>query len=392
MSDRTATIIGAGIGGLTAALTLARDGWSVDIYEQSEKIVPVGAGLQLAPNASRILDGLGLLPTVRRTAVEMERLVARSGLSGRILGTMALGRSAQARWGAPLFVIHRGDLQAALLKAALQHPGVRLHLGQRLDGLKEIAGGVRATFANGAEETTVETGLLVGADGIWSKVRGHVGLSAPANFSGSVAWRTVVPAASVADVFRRPQSNLWMAPEGHVVHYPVRGGDEINIVAIIEDGWKERGWSEIGDVDWINRRFRAWHPDLRQLIGTADHWLRWSLFDRAPDPKWSRGVVTLLGDAAHPMVPCLAQGAAQAIEDAHALAEALATVPSGPAALKTYETRRISRTAQVQRRSRRNLHIYHASGPVAFGRDMALKLLGTSGMAAAYDWLYGPKV
>jgi salicylate hydroxylase len=386
--ERSVVIVGAGIGGLTTALALARDGWKVDIYEQAHKLDPVGAGIQLAPNCSRILDDLGLLPRLADTAVETERLVVRSGRTGKVLGGMTHDPK---RWGGPFLVIHRGDLQMALLDAVAETPGISLNLGRRLEDLQARPDHVKAVFSKYGEETEITTGLLIAADGIWSKARGHVGLSGPANFSGCVAWRTTVSADEVGEAALKPQTNLWLAPGGHVVHYPVRGRREVNIVAIMEDSWRERGWSEAGDVAWINRRFHDWHSELRELIGTAESWLRWSLFDRAPDWKWTRGPVTLLGDAAHPMVPFLAQGAAQAIEDAAALARHLRETDDFPAALLAYEQERIPRTANVQRRSRRQMRVYHASGPLALARDLAMAAVGTSGMAGRFDWLYGHK-
>ncbi|HUN13264.1 MAG TPA: DnaA/Hda family protein [Rhabdaerophilum sp.] len=202
----------------------------------------------------------------------------------------------------------------ALLAAVEKNPAITVHLGRRLEELRSKPDHVKGIFSRYGDEVEVSARLMIASDGLWSKARSHVGLNAPANFSGCVAWRTVVPAADVPEAFRKPNANLWMAPGGHVVHYPVRGGREINIVAIMEDSWRERGWSEVGDVAWINRKFHDWHPEIRGLVGSAEAWLRWSLFDRAPDPKWTRGPLTLLGDAAHPMLPFLAQGAAQAIE------------------------------------------------------------------------------
>lgn len=389
--QRSVVVVGAGIGGLTTALVLARDGWQVDIYEQAHKLEPVGAGIQLAPNASRILDQLGLLPALRETAVETERLVVRNGRNGRHLGGLEHGAYGRKRWGGPFLVIHRGDLQMALLAAVAQNPAITLHLGRRLEDLRSKPDHVKGIFSRYGDEVEVSAPLMIASDGLWSKARSHVGLNAPANFSGCVAWRTVVPAAAVPEPFRKHNANLWMAPGGHVVHYPVRGGSEINIVAIMEDSWRERGWSEVGDVAWINRKFHDWHPEVRDLIGSAESWLRWSLFDRAPDPKWTRGPLALLGDAAHPMLPFLAQGAAQAIEDAAALGACLRAADDIPAALKTYESARIRRTAAVQRHSRRQMRIYHASGPIAAARDLAISMLGEHAMGQRFDWIYGYK-
>lgn len=386
---RSAVVVGAGIGGLTAALVLARAGFKVNIYEQAHRLDPVGAGLQLAPNAMHILDSLGLVPALRKTAVESESILIRQGESARRIGGMDQGAFAVQRWGAPFFVIHRGDLQMALLDAVYQEANITLTLGRRLEDIRATSDHVTAVFSKYGDEIEVEAALLIAADGIWSRARAHVGLTSPANFSGCVAWRTVIPADSAPEAARIRRTNLWLHPSGHVVHYPIRDGREINIVAVLEDSWRERGWSEAGDVAWINRRFRDWHPEIRDLIGQADTWLRWSLFDRAPDWKWTRGPVALLGDAAHPMVPFLAQGAAQAIEDAGVLGQCLGETDDFAKALKMYEERRLRRASKVQRASRRQMRIYHSSGPIAMARDLAMGMMGSGGMARTMDWLYG---
>ncbi len=392
-AEKSAVIVGAGIAGLTTAYALARDGWQVEIFEQAHKLEPVGAGIQLGPNATRLLDRNGLLDAVRAYSVETESLLVRAGLDGRTLSGMQHGAFASARWGAPFHVIHRGDLQSVLLDALDDLNGVTLHLGQRLESVMQRDGRVYATFLKYSEERIAEAPLLIGADGVWSRVRGHIGLPGPTTFSGCVAWRTVVPASAVSDHARLNRSNLWLGPDAHVVHYPIRCGELVNIVAVIEDSWREKGWSESGDVGWINRRFRDWHPDLAGLIGSAHNWLRWSLFDRAPEWKWVRDNAVLMGDAAHPMLPFLAQGAAQAIEDAFVLAACLRDAPTQKDALDRYQTLRISRAARVQKSSHRQMRIYHAAGPLAYARNFALGALGETGMAARYDWLYsGPTV
>ena len=389
---RTAVIAGAGIGGLSAALALARTGWRVDVYDQSHKIEPVGAGIQLGPNSSRILHEMGIMERVKDVVVETEDLVVRSGRNGRELSRMPHGQTARDRWGGAFYVIHRGDLQMALLDAARETPGLTVTLGRRLESIRQQERRAHAVFSKYGDELAVDSDLLIGADGLWSKARGYAGLTGPTNFSGCVAWRTVVPLADVPEFARSPRSNLWLGSGAHVVHYPIRGGKEVNIVAIVEDSWKERGWSEAGDIAWINRRFRGWHADLSNLIGCAEHWLRWSLFDRAPEWKWTRGPVALLGDAAHPMLPFLAQGASQAIEDAKVLGECMKDVADIPAGLMTYQDRRLRRAARVQRLSRRQAGIYHASEPIATARDLAMGMLGGAGLASRFDWLYGEKV
>ncbi|HRJ68520.1 MAG TPA: FAD-dependent monooxygenase [Beijerinckiaceae bacterium] len=385
---KSAVIVGAGIGGLTAALSLARDGWQVQVFEQAHRLEPVGSGLQISPNASRVLADLGVLPRLDGLAVEPEAMVVRSGRNGSTLTSMPLGETAEKRWGAPFLVVHRGDLQNALLAAATEQSSIALHLGRRLEALKFRDRSVTATLSRYTDELTVETDLLIGADGLWSKVRGQVGLTGPASFSGCVAWRTLIPADSVPAFAREMRSNLWLGSGAHVVHYPLRGGSVINVVAVVEENWRERGWSEPGDIAWINRRFEDWHSDLTALIGSADTWLRWSLFDRAPEWRWSRSPAVLLGDAAHPMLPFLAQGAAQAIEDAAVLSRSLRGHASISDALKGYEEERLRRAARIQRLSHRQASIYHLANPAAIVRDAAMALLGHDVLARRYGWIY----
>ena len=386
---RSMVIVGAGIGGLAAAVVLAKQGWDVDVYDQAHKIDPVGAGIQLGPNAVRVLESIGLRDRISASAVETTGLTVRAGTNGRVLCDMPHGKAAIDRWGAPFLVIHRGDLQLALLAEAETLPNIRITLGRRLEELQAKEHGVRAVFSKYGDETPVDATALIGADGIWSKTRSFVGLTTPTGFSGCVAWRTTVPVDATPAWARQPVSNLWLGPGAHVVHYPIRGGALINIVAVVQDSWRERGWSEAGDIAWINRRFRTWHSDLGDLIGRAETWLRWSLFDRPPEWKWTRGTVALLGDAAHPMLPFMAQGASQALEDAKVLGDCLAAPGDVSAALLAYQNRRLARTARVQRAARAQNFAYHASGLAAGARNLVLSTLGGNGLARRYDWLYG---
>jgi salicylate hydroxylase len=390
MADpRRAIVVGAGVGGLTAAIALAREGWRVRVFEQFQLLEPVGAGLQLGPNATRILRELDLLAQIRKIATEPKSLRVRNGASGRMLAEMALAEAAESRWGAPYLLIHRGDLHAALLAAALRQAEISVELGHHLDSLKFRESSVEATFTSRGRQSTAEAELLIGADGLWSCCRQLIGLPGPAAFSGCVAWRTLVPAEAAPALARELRANLWVGPGAHLVHYPIRGGATTNVVAIVEQNWRERGWSEPGERDWINARFKDWHGDARALIGAAEGWLRWSLFDRPPEHRWTRGRAALLGDAAHPMLPFLAQGAGQAIEDAGALLQALRQAPDPLAALKAYETARLPRAAAVQKASRRQAFAYHAPRPLSFARNAVIAALGGSGLARRYDWLYG---
>lgn len=386
--QRSALVIGAGIGGLSAALALANRGWSVRIAEKAPEIAAVGAGLQISPNAVRVLDQIGAGSDIRQIATIPDRLIVRSATSGRAIGGMSLGAEAERRWKAPFLAVHRGDLQGALIAACARDERIRLDLDRRLERLAFRENTAIATLIGRDGTESVETGLLIGADGIWSKTRRTIGLPGPSIFSGTVAWRALVPAGAAPEMARLPNVNIWLGAGGHVVHYPLRGGYIINVVAIVNQNWRERGWSEPGDIDWIRDRFANCDTDLSALIKAAPSWLRWALFDRPAEPRWTRGRVALLGDAAHPMLPFMAQGASQAIEDAGTLADCLEKLPTVPAALADYEKKRLRHTARIQNQSRLQAKAYHVGQPFAAIRDLGMMLMGERGLAARYDWIY----
>jgi salicylate hydroxylase len=390
-SSRTVIIAGAGIGGLTTALTVARHGYRVVLLEQAERLEETGAGIQLSPNASRILIGLDLgkrlLPHV---AVPQELTVA-NARSGRVLARAPLGTAAEERYGAPYWIIHRGDLQSVLLEAVRANPDIVLRLGTRVDDFATHSSGV-TVVACSPRETVEERGVaLIGADGLWSRLRGRLGHRAAPRFAGHTAWRALVPADAVVCGLSIPTVNLWFGRGGHVVHYPVKGGRLINVVAITRDDWHEPGWSAPGERDEILARFdaRAWRGPPREILRAADGWLKWALFDAAPLSYWGRGPATLLGDAAHPTLPYLAQGAAMAIEDAAELGHCMGQALHDPAgAMRLYEGRRLARTARTQRAARRNGDIYHARGLTGFMRTLALAATGGDRLISRYDWIY----
>jgi salicylate hydroxylase len=403
MRSRTIVVAGAGIGGLTTALALAAAGFRVVVMEQAERLEPTGAGLQLSPNASRILLGLGIAERLRAVVVRPSAIRVMAAKTGRELLSTPLGAAAEARYGAPYWVIHRGDLHAALLAAAAEEPDITIALGRRVDAFAIHANGVtvHATYQNASAETH---GIaLIGADGLWSSVHAqlHPGLhpSPAPRFASRIAWRATVPAEAAPPQFREPIVHLWLGRDSHLVHYPVNAGRTINIVAIARDQWQQEGWSVTCDAEVVLERFRDphWSHEPRSLLALPERWLKWALFDRAPLLAWGRGPVTLLGDAAHPMLPFLAQGAAMAIEDAAVLAAAI-----GPAnaleradafgalaaALRNYEAKRRVRTADVQRGARINAALYHLRGPAGTLRDLVLTRLNGERFLARYDWIY----
>jgi len=376
---------------LTAALALARNGFRVVVLEQAERLEETGAGIQLSPNATRILDELGLGDELKRHGVMPEGLRVLAAKSGREILRMPLGAPATRRYGAPYWLIHRGDLQAALAAAAAQNLSITIKLGMHADDFVAHANGVTVS-AHGRAGALDERGTaFIAADGLWSATRARLGYGGPPRFAGRTAWRALVPAKNVAPQCREPLVQLWLGRDAHLVHYPVRGGSLINVVAIMEDSWSAPGWSEPAARDDLLRRFspQHWAPQALALISAPDAWLKWALYDRRPLLSWSQGPVALLGDAAHPMQPYLAQGAAMAIEDAAVVAQCLAHRPDDPAAaLRAYSTTRRARAWKVQRLAARNGARYHLTGLPAVLRNAAMRALGGGRLLRHYDWLY----
>jgi salicylate hydroxylase len=388
---RTIAIVGAGIGGLTLALALARRGFASTVLEQAERLEETGAGIQLSPNATRILLGLGLGDVLRASAVAPEAVRVVSA-GGREIVRVPLGSVAEQRYGAPYWALHRSDLQTALLTAVQATPEITLRLGTAVENYAVDRNGVALRCRMGSEIITVRGRALVGADGLWSVIRAQTESNAPPRFARRSAWRALVPAAFVPPEYRGPLVHLWLGRNAHLVHYPVKAGAMINIVAIVGDHWEGQSWSQTGLRDDLLARFgRAeWDVSARALLEAPDHWLRWALYDRAPIRSAGIGPVTLLGDAAHPVLPFLAQGAALAIEDAWVLAEALASMPDDPTtAMRAYEACRYARARRVWGAARGNGLIYHLSDLPAFARNRVMQVLGGEGMLKRYDWLYG---
>ena len=390
MPARTIAVAGAGIGGLTAALALAAHGFRVALFDKAARLEETGAGIQLSPNATRVLIGLGLRERLFPSVVAPDAVIIKTAQNGA-LARLPLGPSAERRYGSPYWMIHRGDLQAALLGAARAHPDIDLTLGAAVDDCTVDADGVTVQVLRGEDLAEVRATALIGADGLWSRVRAIAGATDPARFARRTAWRALVLADAVAPAFRAPAIHLWLGHGSHLVHYPVKAGAMINIVAIAADAQPSHGWSTAAAPDEVLTRFasESWARPARDLLALPERWLKWPLYDRPPRPQRGRGAMTLLGDAAHPMLPFLAQGAAMAIEDAAVLAGSLAAAPDdAPAALRRYEQARAARTARVQRAARRNNMVYHLPWPAAAARDFAMGRMGNERLLAHYDWIY----
>ena len=394
-------IAGGGVGGVTAALTLAAIGRASVVLERAPEFREVGAGLQLAPNATRILRDLGVLELLTGLAVAPEHIRIRRGADGADLAKISLA-DAKKRYGAPYLAIHRADLLSALLERARDNSLIEIRSDSALTGYIEDERGVAVTYRNGDEYRRATGDALIGADGVRSMVRSRLydmAVDKP-SYTGHTAWRTLLPAAELPEFMRLPATNLWLGERAHIVHYPLRGGSVVNVVALIEDSWRGNGesgdpnfWDHEGDWKFLANRFKDWSKAAHEVIRPGNSWLRWPLFDRLPIPSWSRGRVALLGDAAHPMLPYLAQGAAQAIEDAKALANSFASALQDPSfstsrALENYSSARMARASRIQSASRAQGQIYHMAGIKAFARDTVLRASGSSRLLSRQDWIY----
>lgn len=390
MPNLSIAVVGAGIGGLTAALALARQGHAVSLVERRTGFSEVGAGLQLSPNASRILIKLGLGPALRRVATEPERVVVRAIRSGKRIGEVALGAYMRERFAAPYWVVHRADLQTILLDAARSEPLIRLVMGRTVESVETSPAQASLTWisAGGAQET-ITADLIVGADGIWSKVRQQLGDRTLPTYRGYIAWRATFDRSAAPAEIAGDETGLWLGSQGHVVHYPIADGRLINVVAIERNPAPVEGWAAPGRREDLLARYATAAPALRNLLAQPQEWLRWSLFDH-PAERLAKGRIALLGDAAHPVLPFLAQGAAMAIEEAATLASLLRNPQTDiPQLLSAYENQRLGRATRVQNEARTNGRIYHAGTLIAFGRNRVMRHLGPDGMTKRYDWLYG---
>ncbi|HTO45133.1 MAG TPA: FAD-dependent monooxygenase [Burkholderiales bacterium] len=380
-------IIGGGLGGLTAALSLLRTGVDVHVYERARTLSEVGAGVQISPNASRVLHRLGLADSLAQLGVKPLAWHQRRWDDGRTLLRTPLAGAVEAAFGFPHYQMHRADVLATLVRA---FPPERLHIGHRLTALADRGDHIEATFENGAH---VESDALVGADGIHSTVR-HIlfGPEQP-RFTGCVAYRGLVPAARLAHLDLEVASQVWMGPGKHFVHYYVQSGRLVNFVGVIDqDSWKRESWTDRGEVADALAAFEGWHPQLRSILEAADETFIWALFDRKPMARWSVGRATLLGDACHAMLPFMAQGAAQAIEDGATLAACLSRVGARdiPAALSRYEALRLPRASRVQALSEANKARFHLpDGAAQRARDAEMMRGATDWSLTAVAWLYG---
>lgn len=384
-------IAGGGMGGLAAALACRRAGWHARLFERTDALREVGAGVQLGSNATRILIGWGLESALLTVAARPQRVRVREGLDGSEIGTLELGAAFRERYGAPYVTIHRADLQSMLLQGA-ERTGVEVRLGSRVHSVQPGGDAVRVHVGTEPEQGDV----LVGADGVWSEVRGQVCPDGPPRITGHLAYRTLAVQRDLPEPLRSQDVTVWLGPRMHVVAYPVKAGELLNVVAIVQGGREgsPQDWDQAGAESELLTAIGPVCAGLQELVHAMPGWRVWVLQDRRPVAsahEMASGRIALLGDAAHPMRPYLAQGAGMAIEDAAELGRCLAGVKDRaaevPGALREYAENRWRRCAHVQARAERNGRIFHATGMARWGRNLALRALGER--LLDQPWLYG---
>lgn len=393
---RQVVIAGAGIGGLTAALAFAERGYSVRVFEQAARIEAAGAGIQLSPNATHILDRLGVLERLLPMAVRPEAVVLRDAGSLRILTRVPLGEGGERRWKAPYLVAHRGDLQGAFLERIAREPAIQLVTDARLNDVHHHSHGITASVTVKGRSEEVSGFLLIGADGVWSTVRGLGPAPVKSTFTGTLAWRAILAADSPAGtalsmIAAADCVNAFLHSGFHLIAYPMRGGAAFNLVAFTKGDRIAESWSGQTPPFVLHSALQHIAPALKRLVDDAAPWTAWPIHTVGPKNRWTSPEGTaLIGDAAHAMTPFAAQGAAMAIEDGATLAAHVAGRPENLAeALATWEKTRKARIAKVARRGALNHLAWHAAGPVALARNLLLEMRPPEKLAADLDWLYG---
>jgi salicylate hydroxylase len=388
-NDLPFLVAGGGIGGLITAYALASKGFPVRLFEQAPEFKELGAGIQLGPNIFRAIERVGLKASMIDDAWVPPSIEMRDALSGDLVTAIPLGEPFTKRFEQPYAVTHRADIHGVYLRACQGNNLVALENSRKVDDFVDEGDGVAIRLEGGEE---VRGRALIGCDGMWSKVRGRIVGDGEPRVSGHIAYRAVLKREDVPDDLWRPDVVLWAGPKTHFVHYPLRRGTLYNLVAVFHSDRYVEGWNTVGDPEELFKRFKGQRPEVLRLLERIETWRMWVLCDREPVKHWSKGRVTLLGDAAHPMLQYLAQGACMASEDAVALAEQVAASPHDiPGAFKAYEQQRYLRTGRVQLMARVYGEFYHAAGVTA---ELRNQMLGGRTPEQAYDsmaWLYdGP--
>ena len=386
-------IAGGGIGGLAAMLALSRNGQQVELFEQAAAFSEIGAGIQLGPNVTRILQAWGLLDGVRQTATAPDRLQVRSANTGGVLGELRLGDAMAARYGAPYLTLHRADLHAVLLQA-VQQTSADLHVDSAVRSFQQTLDVVSLQTRHSEQLSDPDFQLLVGADGLWSQIRQQLLSDDAPCRTGHLAYRALIKQTELPARLRSQNVTAWLGRKLHVVQYAVRGGEWLNVVVFVHGDVPDdfQNWNHSANAADLSGQLAGCCPALQELAKAASGWRLWVMHDRQPmqgPHQHAQGRVALLGDAAHPMRPYLAQGAGMAMEDAAELGTVMRGANSAnvPAALRHYAANRWQRNARVQARALRNGRIFHATGPMRWGRDVAMKLMGEK--LLDLPWLYG---
>jgi salicylate hydroxylase len=379
-------ISGGGIGGLAAAMVLAQDGHRVTLFEQAASFGEIGAGIQLGPNIFRMFDYLGLTEAINRVAFFPTGLGMNDVRTGEKVVRVPLGDMARATYGFPYGVIYRADLHQVFLDACRAQPNITLRTSAKVESFDQTADGVTVRLEGGE---TVEGSALIGADGMWSRIREAVVGDGKPRVSGHIAYRAVLKREDVPAHLWSDDVLLWGGEKTHLVHYPLRRGELFNLVAVFHSNKYDEGWNTFGDTAELNERFADACPQVKELLGKIETWKMWVLCDREPVKNWTDRRVTLLGDAAHPMLQYLAQGAGQAIEDAVVMREALRhTRGDVPKAFQKYQQARYLRTGRVQLTARFYGDIYHAAGVQRELRNQMFQSGTESAGFAGLKWMY----
>ena len=380
-------ISGGGIGGLITAYCLAHHGFPVRLFEQSAEFKEVGAGIQLGPNSFRMLEKVGLKDAVLADAHVPPAQEMRDALTGKLITRIPLGDEFKARFGQPYAVTHRADIHATFLKACASSNLVQLETSRRVDDFADHGDHVTVTLNNGE---SVRGRALIACDGMWSNIRERIVGDGQPRVSGHIAYRGVLKKADVPEDLWRPDVVLWAGPRTHFVHYPLRRGELYNLVAVFHSDHYEEGWNAEGSKEVMWQHFKMQVPQVLRMLERIETWRMWVLCDREPVKDWTKGNVTLLGDAAHPMLQYLAQGACMATEDAVVLADQVAAQPDDlPAAFKAYQQARYLRTGRTQIMARLYGEVYHARGVAAELRELSLSGRTPQQSYDGISWLYG---
>jgi len=388
MTEKRIAIAGAGIAGLTTALSLLQRGWKVDVYEQASQLAEVGAGLQISPNGTRVLQSLGLEPALQSVVCQAQGKEIRMWNTGQRWKLFDLGDDCLSRFGAPYWMVHRGDLHKILLDAFNAQSDAPVRLNSRVVSAQSTSTGASFVLQDGSHHSAHG---LIAADGVHSILREKLLGEDKAQFTGLLAWRGLVPVHTISAHLQAQVGTNWVGPGAHVITYPVRGGALMNVVGIIEkDGWLGESWTEQGTHEELLQDFGHWHADVGELMRKIDQPFKWALLGRSPQKGWAQGAICLVGDSAHPTLPFLAQGANMAIEDAAVMARCLTAYSTAEKAFAEFENLRWQRTADIVNRSSDNAKRFH--NPQLSDAAKAVDYVSTEWepekVRRRYDWMF----